>query len=94
MISVWKEAFIMSLAKAKKYLEGKGYVDHIIELEDSSATVELAAQALGVEPGMIAKTLSFLIGDNWAVMPLSHFRKIQSPHSRWRIQPGMPENHG
>ncbi len=25
----------MSLAKAKKYLEGKGYVDHIIELEDS-----------------------------------------------------------
>ena len=53
----------MSLAKAKKYLEGKGYVDHIIELEDSSATVELAAQALGVEPGMIAKTLSFLIGD-------------------------------
>ena len=63
MISVWKEAFIMSLAKAKKYLEEKGYVDHIIELEDSSATVELAAQALGVEPGMIAKTLSFLIGD-------------------------------
>lgn len=53
----------MSLAKAKKYLEEKGYVDHIIELEDSSATVELAAQALGVEPGMIAKTLSFLIGD-------------------------------
>ena len=51
----------MSLAKAKKYLEEKGYVDHIIELEDSSATVELAAQALGVEPGMIAKTLSFLI---------------------------------
>ena len=53
----------MSLAKAKKYLEEKGYVDHIIELEDSSATVELAAQALDVEPGMIAKTLSFLIGD-------------------------------
>lgn len=53
----------MSLEKAKKYLEEKGYVDHIIELEDSSATVELAAQALGVEPGMIAKTLSFLIGD-------------------------------
>ena len=53
----------MSLEKAKKYLEEKGYVDYIIELEDSSATVELAAQALGVEPGMIAKTLSFLVGD-------------------------------
>ena len=35
----------------------------MIELEDSSATVQLAAQALGVEPGMIAKTMSFLIGE-------------------------------
>ncbi len=53
----------MSFDKAKKYLEEKGYADHIIELADSSATVQLAAQALGVEPGMIAKTLSFLIGN-------------------------------
>ena len=41
----------MSLEKAKKYLEEKGYADHIIELEESSATVQLAAEALGVEPG-------------------------------------------
>ena len=53
----------MSLEKAKEYLEEKGYADHVIELEDSSATVQLAAQALGVEPGMIAKTMSFLIGE-------------------------------
>ena len=53
----------MSFEKAKKYLQEKGYEDHIIELEDSSATVQLAAQALGVEPGMIAKTMSFLIGE-------------------------------
>ena len=53
----------MSLEKAKAYLEEKGYADHVIELEDSSATVQLAAQALGVEPGMIAKTMSFLIGE-------------------------------
>ena len=53
----------MSLEKAKAYLAEKGYADHIIELEDSSATVQLAAQALGVEPGMIAKTMSFLIGE-------------------------------
>ena len=51
----------MSLEKAKKYLEEKGYADHIIELEDSSETVQLAAEALGVEPGMIAKTMSFLV---------------------------------
>ena len=53
----------MSLEKAKAYLAEKGYADHGIELEDSSATVQLAAQALGVEPGMIAKTMSFLIGE-------------------------------
>ena len=53
----------MSLEKAKAYLAEKGYADHVIELEDSSATVQLAAQALGVEPGMIAKTMSILIGE-------------------------------
>ena len=53
----------MSLEKAKAYLSEKGYADHVIELEESSATVQLAAQALGVEPGMIAKTMSFLLGD-------------------------------
>ena len=44
-----------------QHLEEKGYADHIIELEESSATVQLAAEALGVEPGMIAKTMSFLV---------------------------------
>ena len=53
----------MSLEKAKAYLAEKGYADHVIELTDSSATVQLAAQALGIEPGMIAKTMSFLLGD-------------------------------
>ena len=51
------------LKKQKNIYKKKGYEDHIIELEDSSATVQLAAEALGVEPGMIAKTLSFLVSD-------------------------------
>lgn len=42
----------MSLERAKKYLEEKGYADHVIELEESSATVQLAAEALGVEQGI------------------------------------------
>ena len=50
----------MSLETAKRYLEEKGYADHIIELEQSSATVALAAAALGIEEGKIAKTMSFL----------------------------------
>jgi len=53
----------MSIDKAKKYLESKGFLDRVIEVEQSSATVDLAAQALGVEPGMIAKTLSFILPD-------------------------------
>jgi len=35
----------------------------IIEVEESTATVNLAAQALGVEPGRIAKTLAVRIGE-------------------------------
>ena len=53
----------MSLEKAKADLDKKGFLDHVIELADSTATVAEAAEALGVEPGMIAKTMSFLQGD-------------------------------
>ena len=53
----------MSLEKAKAYLDSKGFLSHVIELEESSATVAEAAQALGVEPAMIAKTLSVLQGE-------------------------------
>ena len=53
----------MSLEKAKADLDKKGFLDHVIELADSTATVAEAAEALGVEAGMIAKTMSFLQGD-------------------------------
>ena len=54
----------MSLERAKAYIKSKGFLDHVIELEASTATVIDAANALGVEPGMIAKTMSFLQGEN------------------------------
>ncbi|MBQ1394563.1 MAG: YbaK/EbsC family protein [Lachnospiraceae bacterium] len=50
----------MSFEKAKTYLTDKGYGDRVIETEESSATVQEAADALGVEPARIAKTLSFV----------------------------------
>lgn len=53
----------MSLVKAEKYLQEKGFLAHVIELEASTATVAEAAAALGVEEGMIAKTMSFLQGE-------------------------------
>ena len=53
----------MSLEKALADLERKGFLDHVMELEASTATAAQAAEALGVEPGRIAKTMSFLQED-------------------------------
>lgn len=53
----------MSLERAAEYLNSRGLKDRIIIPEHSSATVAEAAEALGCEPGMIAKTLSFLQGE-------------------------------
>ena len=49
----------MSIERVKKYFSSLGIADRVRELEASSATVELAAAALGCEPCRIAKTLSF-----------------------------------
>ena len=53
----------MSVEKVRAYLEPFGVSDRIREFDVSSATVELAAVAVGVEPARIAKTLSFRLGD-------------------------------
>lgn len=49
----------MSLEKVKAYFDTQGIGDRVRELDLSSATVELAARALGCAPERIAKTLSF-----------------------------------
>lgn len=51
----------MAFDVAKEYLEKLGLGDRVMEFEESSATVELAALAVGCEPARIAKTLSFLV---------------------------------
>ncbi len=49
----------MSIENVRNYLKQWGRDKDILEFDTSSATVELAANALGVVPGRIAKTLSF-----------------------------------
>lgn len=49
----------MSITNVKQYFKNIGREQDVLEFEVSSATVELAAQALNVEPARIAKTLSF-----------------------------------
>ena len=53
----------MSFDKVKQFFESQGAGDKVLWLEHSSATVELAAEAVGCEPARIAKTLSFLVGE-------------------------------
>lgn len=53
----------MSIERARAYLAPFGMDTKIQEFDTSSATVELAAQALGVAPQRIAKTMSFEEGD-------------------------------
>ena len=51
----------MAIEKVKEYFKKYGLENHIQEFEVSSATVELAAEALQCEPCRIAKTLSFMV---------------------------------
>lgn len=51
----------MSVERVREYFRKFGIEDRILEFETSSATVELAAQAVGCEPARIGKTLSFKV---------------------------------
>lgn len=53
----------MAFEKAKEHLKKFGLEERIMVFDTSSATVELAAEAVGCEPARIAKTLSFLVED-------------------------------
>ena len=53
----------MAFDKAKEYLDSKGFGDRVKVFDVSSATVELAAVAVGTEPARIAKSLTFMVED-------------------------------
>lgn len=53
----------MSIEKGRAYFRALGIENRILEFQVSSATVELAAKAVGCAPAMIAKTLSFKNGE-------------------------------
>ena len=53
----------MAIDKVKEYFKPLHMEDHILEFDVSSATVELAAEALHCEGKKIAKTMSFLVGE-------------------------------
>ena len=69
----------MSIEKVRAYFAAQGIEDRIQEFPVSSATVELAAQALGVEGKRIAKTISFLVGDQCVLIVAAGDAKVDNP---------------
>jgi len=68
----------MSKDKARAHLEKYGFADRIREFTVSSATVALAAIALGTEEARIAKTLSFAVGDGAVLIVTAGDAKIDN----------------
>ena len=58
----------MAIEKVREYFAQFGIQDRIMEFDVSSATVELAAEAVGTEPERICKTLSFLKPEGGCVL--------------------------
>ena len=68
----------MSIERVRVYFESCGIAERIQEFSVSSATVELAAQALGVEGARIAKSLSFKLGERVLLVVCAGDAKIDN----------------
>lgn len=69
----------MAIEKVKEYFRKYGIEDRIQEFDVSSATVELAAEALHCEPCRIAKTLSFMVNEQPILIVTAGDAKIDNP---------------
>ena len=68
----------MTIEQVRNYLNGCGLGDRVREFDVSSATVELAAQALGCEPCLIAKTMSFLVDGDVVLVVLAGDARVDN----------------
>lgn len=68
----------MSVELVRTYLKNWDLEDRIREFDVSSATVELAAEAVGCEPARIAKTMSFLVDGKAVLIVLAGDVKIDN----------------
>ncbi len=69
----------MSIQRVKDYFRALGLEDRVLEFDVSSATVDLAAQALGCQPCRIAKTLSFLVDGHAILIVAAGDAKVDNP---------------
>ena len=68
----------MSIEKVKEYFKSYGMDNKIKEFSVSSATVELAAKAVGTQPARICKTLSFAKDNGYILVQVAGDRKIKN----------------
>ena len=68
----------MSVETVKEYFRQYGMEDRILEMEDSTATVALAAQTLGCREQEITKTMSFAIDDETIIICMAGDAKISN----------------
>ena len=74
-----------SIARVRAYLKEFGLEESVREFETSSATVELAAQAAGVIPARIAKSLSFMLPDGPILVVAAGDAKVDNPRFKARF---------
>lgn len=76
----------MSIAAVREYFRQYGLEERVQEFDVSSATVDLAAAALGCAPERIAKSLTFLVGDRCVMIVTAGDAKIDN--SKYKNQFG------
>lgn len=68
----------MSIENVRAYMSDLGMAERIREFDVSSATVELAAAALGVDGARIAKSMGFLLGGKAILVVTAGDQKVNS----------------
>jgi Uncharacterized conserved protein len=75
----------MSIERVREYFANEEIYNKIMEFEVSSATVELAAQAIGCEPERIAKSMAFKTDDGCILVIIAGDAKIANPKYKERF---------
>lgn len=76
----------MAIEKVREYFRQKNMEERIQVFDVSSATVELAAQALNCEPERIAKTLAFMVDDKAVLIVTAGDAKVDNAKFKSKVQ--------
>jgi len=84
----------MSFEKVKKYFDGVGLGQRVVEREQIGATVEQAAVSIGCEPARIAKTMSVFLDEKAALIVMAGDAKIDNTKYKACFQQKAKMIHG